>query len=109
MPDPARNDDPISEAGFTLGVLALSYVSLLYVASLVIPPPPPVIRLAWTNPPEAPGTYYTEVWASTNLVHWTLKTNVWTNRVTLFATNRAEFFKIRNKGTNGQVSDWSRK
>jgi hypothetical protein len=110
MQAPARNDDPISEAGFTLGVLALSYVSLLYVASLVIPPPTvKTIRLLWDNPPEVPGTFYTEVWASTNLVHWTLKTNVWTNRVTLYATNAAEFFKIRNKGTNGLTSDWSRK
>jgi hypothetical protein len=110
MQAPARNDDPLTEASFSVGLLALSYVSLLYVASLVIAPPHVAkIRLTWDNTTDAPGTYSTEVWASTNLVTWTLKTNVWTNTVTLYATNRAEFFKIRNKGTNGLTSDWSRK
>jgi len=105
-----QNDDPLTEASFTLGLVALSYVSLLYVASLVIAPTSvKTIRLLWDNPPEPPGTVFTEVWASTNLVNWTLKTNVWTNTVTLPATNRAEFFKVRNRSTNGQVSDWSRK
>jgi len=110
MQAPAQNDDPLTEASFTVGLLALSYVSLLYVASLVIAPPTvKTIRLLWDNPVEPPGTVFTEVWASTNLVTWTLKTNVWTNTVTLYATNQAEFYKVRNRGTNGQVSDWSRK
>jgi hypothetical protein len=111
MPDPARNDDPLAEGAFTLGLLALSFTSLLYLSSLVIPPVIlPRITLAWDNPPETPGSYSVEVWASTNLVTWQLKTNVsGTNHVTLAATNRQEFFKIRTRGTNGQNSDWSHK
>ena len=110
MRDPALNEDAISEGAFDLGIVALSFVSLLYVASLVLPPSLPRITLAWDNPPETPGSFTTEVWASTNLVTWQLKTNVsGTNHVTLAATNRQEFFKIRTRGTNGMVSDWSRK
>ena len=110
MQAPALNDDPISEAGFTFGILALSYASLLYASSLVLTPSIPRITLSWDDPPETPGSYLVEVWASTNLVTWQLKTNVTrTNRVTLPATNRQEFFKIRTHGTSGLNSDWSHK
>ena len=78
--------------------------------SLLIPTPPTqkTITLIWDKMDPNPATT-TEIWSSTNLIFWSLKTNVaGTNRVTLPATNKQEFFKARNN-LAGQVSDWSRK
>lgn len=69
---------------------------------------PRTVTLQWDTVETDPATI-TEVWASTNLTIWTLRTNVaGTNRVTLPATNAAEYFKIRNR-LGDQVSDWARK
>ena len=94
-------------AAIAAGIIA---VGIITQQTLVVTPAPRSITLGWTNSNNnAPGTV-TEVWSSTNLVTWTLKTNVaGTNHVTLPATNRAEFFKIRSRATNGLVSEWSRK
>lgn len=92
-----------------LGGLVLGGIYYVSQPSLTIAPPP-VIRLEWDNPAEVPGSFTTEVWSSTNLTTWTLKTNIaGTNRVTLPADKPREFFKVRSKGTNGLVSDWARK
>ena len=91
----------------TLGIIAVAGAGLYVVTTIVLPPPPPrtpAVVLMWDN---APGLV-AEIWSSTNLVTWTLKTNVaGTNRVTLPATNRQEFFKIRSRDTRGIVSEWS--
>ena len=105
-------DSSLRDLGISFVVLIGSLGGLLYISeqSLTVSPARK-ITLEWDNPTnDVPGSFTTEVWSSTNLTIWTLKTNVsGTNRVTLPATNRAEFFKIRNKGTNGLFSDWSRK
>lgn len=81
----------------------------VYVSDLLINPAPPrAVTLVWTVNETAPGVV-TEVWSSTNLTTWTLRTNVvGTNRVTLPADQPQEFFKVRNR-LGSQVSDWSRK
>ena len=93
----------------TLGIIAGAGAGLYVVTTIVLPPTPPrqpAVVLMWDNTPGLVA----EIWSSTNLVTWTLKTNVaGTNRVTLPATNLAEFFKIRSRDTNGTVSDWARK
>lgn len=108
----APKNDSLRDLGISAVVLVGSLGGLLYYSqqSLTVAPQR-TITLLWDNPTnDTPGSYTTEVWASTNLTTWTLKANVaGTNRVTLPATNRAEFFKARNKGTNGLYSDWSRK
>lgn len=80
--------------------------------SLVNPAPPKTVTLEWDKNDTDPNTT-TEVWSSTNLVTWSLRTNVaGTNRVTLPADKAAEFFKVRNRlqiGTNAIFSDWARK
>lgn len=92
------------KVGTGVGILALA-------SSILLIPPPPAqktITLAWDKMDSNPSTI-TEIWSSTNLISWTLKTNVaGTNHVTLPATNKQEFFKARNN-LNGQVSDWARK
>ena len=88
------------------GVVVLAVTSSI----LLIPSPPAqkTITLAWDKIDPNPATT-TEIWASTNLITWALKTNVaGTNHVTLPATNKQEFFKARSN-LYGEVSDWSRK
>ena len=96
----------------TFGAIAAGIIAVGIITqqTLVVTPAPRSVTLGWTNATNnAPGTV-TEVWSSTNLVNWTLKTNVaGTNHVTFLATNRQEFFKIRSRATNGLVSEWSRK
>jgi hypothetical protein len=109
MQAPAQ-DDPVSEAAFDSGLVALAFVSLTFLASLVVAPTPLAkIRLTWTNAKNNPAGTITEIWASPDLVTWTLKTNVASNSVTLYATNAREFFKIRARGPNGHTSEWSSK
>lgn len=108
---PEIKDSTVRDFTVSVAILAVTLGGLLYFSdqSLTVAPQR-TITLVWDNPPEVPGTFTTEVWATTNLTTWQLKTNVaGTNRVRLPATNRAEFFKVRNKGTNGLYSDWSRK
>lgn len=98
------------EVAATVGVTVAVFIVGLYYADnqLAARATPKSITLTWDKNDPDPATL-TEVWASSNLTTWTLKTNVaGTNRVTLPATNRAEFFKIRNR-LGSQVSDWSRK
>ena len=94
-------------------MLVLSLGGILYYADqtlTVAPPAPRTVTLIWDDTSNPRGSFATEVWASTNLTTWTLKTNIaGTNRVTLPADKAREFFKIRNRGTNGLFSDWSRK
>ena len=111
-PEPTNDGNPVVQLGTAAAVLVGSLGGLLYFAEVAIfnPAPPRAITLLWDNTTDAPGSFTTEVWASTNLIAWQLKTNVnGTNRVTLTADKAREFFKIRNKGTNGLSSDWSRK
>lgn len=92
----------------TLGGLVLG--GLYYNPQSSIGNPQSSITLIWDDTSNPRGSFTTEVWASTNLSTWTLKTNIaGTNRVTLPADQSREFFKIRNRGTNGTFSDWSRK
>jgi len=100
-----------------LGDLGLSFLVLigglggLLLYSAQTPPALPLspqITLFWDNFENTPGSYITEVWCSSNLIDWTLKAEVSTNLITLPATNAQEFFRIRNRGTNGLLSDWSR-
>ena len=84
-------------------VLAIS-VGVMLVPS---PPAPRKISIAWDKNDTNPATV-TEVWTTTNLSLWTLKTNVAGSNVTLLADKPQEFFKIRNN-LFGQVSDWARK
>ena len=89
--------------GLTVGVVA----AVLTIGVITLPPPvpPKTITLAWDkNTAEA----ITEVWSTTNLVDWELRTNVTGSNVTLAADKPQEFFKVRNRVGN-QVSDWSRK
>ena len=105
-------DSSLRDLGISFAVLIGGLGGLLYYSqqTLTIAPAPRSITLIWDNPPETPGSFTTEVWSSTNLNTWTLKTNVaGTNRVALPADKSREFFKVRNKGTNGLFSDWSRK
>lgn len=85
----------------------------LTVGVLLIPSPPipKQVRIGWDANTNQPGVT-TEVWSSTNLTSWILRTNTATNRVSFPADKSAEFFKIRNKrqiGTNVHFSDWARK
>ena len=96
----------------TFGAIAAGIIAVGIITqqTLVVTPAPRSITLGWTNATNNATGTVTEIWSSTNLVNWTLKTNVaGTNHVTLPATNRAEFFKIRSRDTNGTVSDWARK
>jgi hypothetical protein len=112
-PQPAPKDSPLRDLGISFVVLLGSLGGLLYIADqtlTVAPPPPRTVTLIWDNTNDAPGSIITEVWSSTNLTTWTLKTNIaGTNRVTLPRDQPREFFKVRNRGTNGLYSDWSRK
>lgn len=112
MDDAPVKDNFERDLGIAFTLFAVTLGGLLYVAEKTLTVAPPrSITLLWDNPTnDTPGSYTTEVWSSTNLTTWALKTNIaGTNRVTLPATNRAEFFKVRNRGTNGLFSDWSRK
>ncbi len=111
-PQPKPADSSLRDLGISFIILTATLGGLLYYSEqqLAPAPLPRKITLLWDNAPATPGSFTTEVWASTNLTTWTLRTNVaGTNAVTLFATNRQEFFKVRNRGTNGLFSDWSRK
>ena len=104
-------DKPVRDFVVSVTILAATLGGLLYVSeqSLTVAPPRR-ITLIWDDTSNPRGSFTTEVWASTNLTTWTLKTNIaGTNRVTLPADQSREFFKIRNRGTNGTFSDWSRK
>ncbi len=92
----------------SVGVVALTAGLLTLNLSTV--PNVPTITLLWDNlTNEPPGSYVTEVWVSTNLTDWQWRADVPTNRVTFPRDKPAEFFKVRNRGTNGVLSDWSRK
>lgn len=95
-------------AGITAVVAAL-VTGGVYVSDQLIAPVVPTITLAWDN---ADTNVVTEIWASTNLIDWTLKTNVIGTTVKLPRDKPAEFFKARNKvqsGTNWLFSDWARR
>jgi hypothetical protein len=111
-PEPTNDGNPVVQLGTAAAVLVGSLVGLLYFADVAIfnPPPPRAVTFLWDNTDNVRGSFTKEVWSSTNLTAWQLKTNLTgTNRVTLPADKAREFFKIRNKGTNGLSSDWSRK
>ena len=56
------------------------------------------ITLSWTTPYISNTNAYTEIWSSTNLIDWSLKTSVVkTNSITLPANNQSEFFKLRTR------------
>ena len=105
--------DAKSALAITAAVAALVTGGVIVSDKLITAPPAqPTLTLTWDkNEPDPNVT--TEVWASTNLTTWTLRTNVaGTNRVTLPRDKQAEFFKIRNRlqiGTNAIFSDWARK
>ena len=67
------------------------------------------LGIEWTNQYNDTNIVV-EVWSSTNLVNWNLKTNIpsaTTNYMIIKPLNQ-EFFKIRNKNlSNGYVSIWS--
>lgn len=65
------------------------------------------ITLVWEQRDFYPGTV-TELWSSPDLENWTLALTNSAGTVTLPADKPAEFFKIRNRDTLGQVSDWAR-
>lgn len=93
----------LKSVGLTVAIIGA--VLTLGVITLPPPVPPKTITLAWDkNTAEA----ITEVWSTTNLVDWELRTNVTGSNVTLAADKPQEFFKVRNRVGN-QVSDWSRK
>jgi len=62
------------------------------------------VTIAWDKNADA----ITEVWASTNLVTWYLKSNVVGSVATFPADLAQEFYKVRNSNQFG-VSDWARK
>lgn len=47
-----------------------------------------------------------EVWASQDLVQWTLATNTLA-KIALFPVKQMEFYKVRARDELGQVSDWA--
>lgn len=98
-------------AGGIIGLTAAALtVGVLLIPS---PPSPKKIRFTWDMVDLIPGAAYTtEVWSSTNLTTWTLRTNTSTNFISFPADKSQEFFKIRNRlqiGTNVLFSDWARK
>lgn len=81
------------------------------VQSAVIVPHVPSVVVAWSFPVEAGLWPYVQVWASTNLATWQLKTNIAGNSVEFPATLRGEFYKIRGAYSVGQMqlfTDWAR-
>lgn len=106
MQAPAQNN--WKAPALTTGVVIAALSAGIYFTDLTPAPTPRTITLQW-DLNNSPVGLTTEVWSSTNLTTWTLKTNVvGTNRVTLPATNRAEFFKIRTR-RGFEVSDWARR
>lgn len=80
-------------------------------ASAVIVSPAPSVAVRWQLP-EFAGPMFTEVWASTNLATWQLKTNIAGNAVAFPATMRGEFYKIRCGYSVGNLmlfTDWARR
>lgn len=105
MPAPAQNNWKSPAA--TLAIIAGVFVGGLYLSEQSLAPPGPTITLQWVKADPDPDTI-TEVWSSTNLHNWTLRTNVaGTNTVTLPRDKPQEFFKIRNR-LGDLVSDWAR-
>lgn len=109
---PDTKQDAKYALAITAALAALVTGGVIVSDKLVTAHPQPTMTLIWDKNDTDPNTT-TEVWASTNLTTWTLRTNVsGTNRVTLSRDKQAEFFKIRNKlqiGTNAVFSDWARK
>ena len=111
MTSEPKKDSPARDFTVSVAILVVTLGGLLYVGEQINNAPAPrSITLGWDNPPEVPSSFTVEVWATTNLTTWTLKTNVsGTNRGTLPADKAREFFKVRSRDTNGSFSDWSRK
>lgn len=98
------------------GVIAAAAAGVMLVTNVVLPPVKQ-IRLAWddANPTNTPGLS-AEFHISTNLVNWSLFTNVpvhpGSNFISFPRDLPRAFFKIRNRQVlNGvtNYSDWSRK
>ena len=112
LPGPSGKLNPdtkrqLVETGVTIGIIAATLVGGVYLSERELAPRGPAITLRWQVNEPSSGTI-TEVWASTNLHNWTLRTNViGTNTVTLPRDKPAEYFKIRNR-LGSQVSDWAR-
>ncbi len=102
----------LKSSGALVAVIAAVTTGGVFISQRLINPPAPTVTLLWDTGDTSPGIV-TEVWASTDLTNWTLRTNVaGTNRVTLPRDKPQEFFKIRNRldsTTNGIFSDWARK
>jgi len=74
----------------------------LALRSSAAPPPPAIVAtlLRWTVPPGNTSDTTTEVWASTNLTLWTIRTNVTgTNAVRIPHNGPREFYKTRSRFT----------
>lgn len=66
---------------------------------------PKLIELAWDYPVLPVVTF--EVWSTTNLFKpFTLKTNTAAKSVK-FSKGAMEFYKVRARAADGQVSDWA--
>jgi hypothetical protein len=71
--------------------------------------PRPRIMLYWTNPMSANTNAFVEIWATTNLHNWNLKTTIPSSQTNIYfpTTEIAEFFRLRNALVSGSVTQYS--
>ncbi len=77
-------------------------VRTVSVAAVIVPPK--MYGPAWDYGDMPPGLFF-EVWSSTNLTEWVLRTNTVAKAV-VFPSKQMEFYKVR-ANLNGIVSDWA--
>jgi hypothetical protein len=76
-------------------------------ATAIGPVAPPRLTLIWDKNDLHPETV-TEIWASTNLKDWAKVGEASEPRFEVWASERQQFFKIRNR-LGAELSDWARK
>lgn len=89
--------------------LPMTFAPLRAVAGPTLPPAPPrFLGCVWDAPANYnPLTESFEVWATTNLSQpFTLKTNT-TQTFALFQMGTMEFYMVRTRNSEGDVSDWA--